>query len=526
MKRPMGNAVWTLMLCLGIALPVAFTGRGPPRRAIAGRAVDSHDSIDTARAIDQRFETAYQSRGIVPLPTAEERVVLRRLALALEGRIPSLEELRALESWPAGERLDRAADSLLSERRFADYFAERLARAFVPSLPTENFIIYRRNRLVVWLADRILAGESYGSIVRALVADHGLWTDHPATNFITSHDSDATKLATRTTRAFLGLRLDCAQCHDHPFRSWKQEDFRGFAAFFGQVQVGLFGVADRSAVTEPRMEDAIRSAVPCVPFAPEVFEAGTRRDQLAAWITSPDNPYFAKAIANRVWRLLFGRGLVEPIDDLENPEAVPGVLDLLAEDFKSHGEDLRRLVKVMARTAAFRRQSEFQAAATPDMPAVFAAFPSTRLLAPQVAGSLMQVSSLRTASARDHWLFRLIDFANQNDFMDDFGDRPDEELDERAGSLRQRLVLLNGRIVEERLKPGLFNATSRLAALAPTDIACVRLAFWVCLTRDPSPDENEYFSDRLSGTSGKTREREVEDLFWELVNSTEFSWNH
>src|SRR5262249_39591740 len=155
------------------------------------------------------------------------------------------EELRQFEGLPPDERLDWYLEHILADRRFADYFAERFARAFVG---TEGgpFVFYRRRRFVNWLADEMAANRPYDQIVRELIATEGLWTSKPASNFVSvtaqqdNHNQpDPVRLAGRVTRAFLGLRLDCAQCHDHPFADWKQSDFEGLSAFFGQTHLGF-----------------------------------------------------------------------------------------------------------------------------------------------------------------------------------------------------------------------------------------------------------------------------------------------
>ena len=192
-----------------------------------------------------------------------------------------------------------------------DYFAERLARAYVGA---ENgpFLLYRRRRFVSWLADQLAQNRPYDALVRDLIADDGLWTDKPATNFVTvtaqqdkQNQPDPVRLAGRVTRAFLGLRLDCAQCHDaKPPSEWKKIDFEGLSAFFGQTHVGFTGVGDGAGdyVVEDRRTKTQRTVEPRVPFAAELLpEQGTRRQRLAAWVTHPKNPYFARAAVNRVW---------------------------------------------------------------------------------------------------------------------------------------------------------------------------------------------------------------------------------
>src|SRR5262249_38526401 len=236
-------------------------------------------------------------------------------------------------------------DELLRDRRTSDYLAERLARAFVG---TEDgpFLLFRRRRFTTWLSDAILANRPYDAIVRDLIADRGLWTDHPATNFLTvTFDPEAgrpnpERLAARVARAFLGVRLDCAQCHDHPFQPWKQGDFRGLAAFFGGVHSDLRGLRDGESDYRPpdRKTKKPVEAAPRVPFRPDLLpDAGPPRERLAAWVVDPRNKTLARATANRVWALLFGRPLAEPIDDLPAAGELHPALDLLAADFAGHG---------------------------------------------------------------------------------------------------------------------------------------------------------------------------------------------
>src|SRR5262249_12176944 len=159
----------------------------------------------------------------------------RRVALALTGTIPALSEIRRLEATPAGDRLRLQLDNLFRERRSADYLAERLARACVG---TEDgpFLVFRRRRFVAWLSDQLYQNRPYDALVREIISDSGLWTDRPATNFITvtynpdKKEPNPERLAARVARAFLGVRLDCAQCHDHPFQPWRRDDFQGLAA--------------------------------------------------------------------------------------------------------------------------------------------------------------------------------------------------------------------------------------------------------------------------------------------------------
>jgi hypothetical protein len=266
---------------------------------------------------------------------------------------------------------------------------------------------------------------------------------------------------------------------------------------------------------------------PAVPFAEEALpqdDGLTLRLRLASWITSPKNPSFGKAIVNRIWTLMTGRSLSKSgVDDIEGEPRVDGVIELLADDFVSHGHDLRRLIRVVARTRAFRMKSMTEDAKTSR---VFASFPMVKLRAEQIAGSLVQIGNLHTVDADSHAIWRLIHFGNTRDFAKRYGDMGENELSEQSGTIMQRLVMMNGRIVRERVEANIFTAAGRIAVLAPDDETRVKTAFLVAYTRQPTERELAMFTGWLEGQKKKGRQRAVEDLLWALVNATEFSWNH
>jgi hypothetical protein len=494
----------------------------------------SSENQDTIHRVDSLFRQQWNDAGLQPAPRASGLAIARRLALALTGTIPSVQEIRLLENAPEGQRLATALQSILHDRRYGDYLAERLARAWVG---TEDgpFVVYRRRRFVSWLSDELMKNSSYDKIVRELIAGTGLWTDHPATNFITVTYDEAKKapnperLGGRVARAFLGIRLDCAQCHNHPFEKWKQGDFQGLAAFFGQVQQGLTGIydSDTELEIENRKTGAMETIAPQVPFLPDLLPAdGSRRSQLARWITDRQNPYFAQATVNRIWALLFGRPLVEPVDAVSSSGEVPAVLRILAQDFAEHGYDLNHLIETIAGTEVFQLDSASPSEVTDSQERAWAAFPLTRLRAEQVVGSIVQASSLETINADSHILSRLIRWFNERDFIQRYGDNGEDEFDGRGGTIPQRLVTMNGQILKDRTDAGPFNAGQRIAWLAADDRQAVEIAYLAVLTRRPTPEEAEHFEARLAGMSGKERAERIQDLFWTLINSSEGSWNH
>ncbi|WP_165250435.1 DUF1549 domain-containing protein [Paludisphaera soli] len=518
---------------LGLAMSRGVIRSASPVRTAPETPVAARPGV--VDRVDEAFREGWRERGIEPAPTASELAVLRRLTLALTGTVPSLEEIRRFEADAPGRRLEVRLEELLRDRRAADYLAERFARAFV-GVEDGPFIVFRRRRFVTWLSDALMENRPYSAIVRDLIAERGIWTDRPAVNFVSvtrdemTERPDPERLAARVSRAFLGARIDCAQCHDHPFQPWKQEDFRGLAAFFGGIRSNLRGVSDAEDSYRPldRKTKEPLTIAAAVPSNPELLPAeGDPRDRLASWVVDPKNPYFARAAVNRTWAILVGRPLVDPIDDIPAAAEVPPALDLLAADFVEHGYDLRRLIRAIVATEVYRLDSvdiPEEAAAPEDE--TWAAFPMTRLRPEQVAGALAQSSSLTTMGPNSPWFARAIAYAEGNDFVRRYGDAGEDEFAPRGGTIPQRLLLMNGELVEKRTKPEMWNASKRIAGLAPTDEKAVELTYLAVLTRRPTPEEAAHFAPRLAGTTGDARSELIADLFWTLLNSAEFSWNH
>jgi hypothetical protein len=525
---------------VGAGLTALTAALFPPRlpdrlRNIDLSATNASDFREAAAGVDEAFTRQWQSQGLTPAPAATDLALLRRMSLALTGSIPSLGEIRQFEEYVGQDRLQWWLAGMLNERRFADYFAERLARAFVG---TEDgpFLVYRRRRFVSWLSDQIHEQRPYDELVREMIASDGLWTGKPATNFITvtieqdkKNAPNPERLAARVARAFLGVRLDCAQCHNHPFQSWKQADFHGLAAFFGQVQQGLTGIHDGDGEwrVENRKTGAVDTISPRVPFMQDLLPPdGTRRERLARWVTDPRNPYFARVTVNRIWALLLGRPLVEPVDDLLLADELPVALQVLADDFTNHGYDLRRLIQLISASRVFRLDSAADFEITDAHEKAWAAFPMSRLRPEQVAGAVEQAGSVQTLNQDSHILRRIIRAAGMNEFVKRYGDTGEDEFDSHGGTIPQRLLLMNGELVKEKTKAELLTASGQIGMMAPTDSAAVENAYLGVLTRRPTPEEREYFEARLRDSFQDERQRHMEDLYWTLLNSAEFSWNH
>ncbi len=509
-------------------------------------------SVDaSAERIDRWLQRRWTQEDITPAAVADDLIVYRRLSLALHGTIPSLEEIRRFMDDDAPRRLDRWLLHMLQDDRFADYFSERLVRMLVGN-EEGPFLIFRRDRLRDWMADQLRADRPWSETAEQLIAGDGLWTEEGHANFLTAafiddeQGLDENKLAGKTVRAFLGQRMDCAQCHDHFFADWKQTDFQGLAAFYGQARVTPGGVIDRKEeegqpvvyrVFEPG-DTTGQIVEPAVPFHEEWCpSSGTRRRRLAAWIVHPDNRRFRRAIANRVWGLLFGRPWHEPVDDIPDPGDAIDLLDVLAEEFAAHNDSLHRLIRMIARSRAFRMRSDVPGISAERYAVLekhHAVFPLVRLRPEQVIGAMVQAAGIMTIDQNSHLLTRIIRFTSESDFMQQYGELPEDELLPQTGTIPQALLRMNGPFTRELTRAELLQSAGQILSWSPSDDAVVENCFLTCLTRLPTDSERQEFltllqdasAEKPDETAAEARKAVVEDLFWMLFNSVEFSWNH
>ncbi|HXY35985.1 MAG TPA: DUF1553 domain-containing protein, partial [Planctomycetaceae bacterium] len=292
---------------------------------------------------------------------------------------------------------------------------------------------------------------------------------------------------------------------------------------------------------------------------------GTRRERLAAWITHPENRRFERATANRIWGLMFGKPFHAPVDDLPDPsaDADKELLDLLGADFRAHHCDLRRMIRVIAASRPYRLDSvgeemsvaakelapksvhhsqstgapttewnkdsdksgDATAVAPADGAAAWASFPLTRLRPEQLIGAMLQARSARTIDQNSHLFVRATRFLQEADFVKEYGDLGENELDDRSGTISQALLRMNGKFAADAIKADPLNASARLSTFAGSDANCLEGCYLIALSRRPTQAESDYFLQQLAA-GAKGRAQVVEDILWSLFNSPEFSWNH
>ena len=561
-----------LLVLLAISLVSGITWATSPRAKLLLPTESISSTVEpsiqaVANQIDLAFDAKIAGEGLSKAKLADWRTITRRISLALIGNGLSLEETRVVEQIPEKRRAVWWTEYLLKDRRSSDYLAERWTRATVGT-NQGPFLLFRRRKYVDWMADHFEKNTPYDLIVRDLLEAKGSWTDSPQVNFLTAtmddtvnKKPDAIRLAGRTSRAFLAQRIDCLQCHNDYLgkvnfsdslneiveptnseteslsRTGEQADFHQLAAFFSGVKLDNAFVGLRNTESDYRityLNDETESSVPtAVPYLRELVpETGDPRHRLAVWVTHPKNKAFARATVNRMWAILFGKPLVEPLDSIPLSGPFPPGMEILADDFSRHGYSLKRLIQTIVCTEVFRRDSRLDLESGSEEvhqehEDQWAVFPLTQLRPEQFAAAIHQACRIQAIDENSSILSKLELFGGVNDFTKAYGDQGDDEFTQQSVTIPQRLLVMNGAYVSERIKVNpIANAATRIAQLASNDEVAVKTAYLATLNRMPSGGELNAFCDRLKGTRGNTRAQIMGNIFWALINSTEFQWNH
>ncbi len=481
--------------------------------------------LDMSRRVDELLAARWAEHEIKPAPPADDAELLRRLYLDLVGVVPTVWEARAYLADQRPEKRGELIDRLLMSPAHVTHLAAvwrdlMLPRKFDPQQ------IAGVVGLQTWLRRQFIENRRYDRIVADLLVATGGDESGPAL-FYTSVGLKPQELATTTARIFLGLRLDCAQCHNHPFDRWTQQDFWGYAAFFARLEQRSRNAAAVRLVDTESGEVHLPDSNAVVParypggVVVDPRELGTRRQQLAIWMVSVDNPYLSRATVNLVWSQLFGRGLVEPLDDFgeHNPASHPKLLEELADYFVATGYDLRRLYRTLCNTRAYQLASHAPGAEQP-APDLFAEMAVKMLTPEQLYDSLARVALRAPGAAQNpladpQRLAFLIKMQTQTHSVTDF------EL-----SVPQALTLLNGpelNAVTDAATSGLLTA---LEAPIFNNESRVEVAFLATLSRPPRDTERSQFVEYVQSRPLDQRKQALSDVVWALINSAEFLLNH
>ncbi|QDV43665.1 hypothetical protein Enr13x_35220 [Stieleria neptunia] len=477
--------------------------------------------------VDQYLSASWQETATRPSPRSGDAEFCRRAWLDLAGVAPPVWQLRRFLADPSGDKRKQLIESLLSSSRFATHMAHRWNAFLLPAESSDD----RQGdaaALHAWLRQQFLNNTPYDHLVGGFLTAGGKSDQGPAI-FYTSRNLEPVKLAAATSRLFMGVQLECAQCHDHPFASWTQDDFWSFAAFFAQLQLsdsnlrgGGQAIEDRSGaeVTFPESERVMAPRYPGVTSPPEADPTDFRRRQLTIWLASRNNPYFARAAANRVWAHLFGRGLVDPVDamDSSNPPSHPELLQYLADYLVEQRFDLRELYRMLTSTQAYHRTSAIVDGQR-HPPDSFAAMNVKTLSASQYFDSLHQNVLLgRLNASADS---PQVEQAVRDEFLRRMK-APDASPSDYPHGVVQVLGMMNG---PEMLAATAEAQSGLIASMdAPffSDTERIETLFLACLSRPPSDSELEMFLAHLNDASAEQPSAaRLSDLTWILLNTAE-----
>jgi hypothetical protein len=454
------------------------------------------------------MEAAWRAKGVTPRPQAADDVFLRRVYLELTGTIPSVADARDfLSSTSVGKR-GRLIHDLIQDRRFAEHQAGLWARTLAPAGNT-------RGPLEVWLRGEIRKNTPFDQMTKAILTARGNATTASPAAFYFAVGNSPERVAEAVARGMLGVRLGCAQCHNHPFTSWKREHFWGLAAFFAGSAPGQVNDTFTLKITPPNSNKEYEARFLDGPM-PKLAAGTPPRAALADWMTSPKNRFFAANVVNRVWQDLCGSGLVSTVDDLDTLEAAERaqVLDELAGKFAANGYNLRWLIEGICLSKAYQQRSLAN-------PEPGSAQRPVRTLSPdQVFASLDQALSLK----KGRGLSPRYTPEGQNLMARLEEARGSAPTDFKAG-IPQALLLMNGPIVSRATNLD-DSLTLRAVIEAPFLKEAEKLdtLFLAAYSRLPRADEGERLLKliRAEGDDCKAQQQAYANIFWALLNSPEF----
>jgi hypothetical protein len=510
---------------------------------VAGSQLSRLDAADPeilAHAIDSRLQARFEAEQIAPAPGADDAEFFRRLNLDLVGSIPTAVAAQDFLRDTDDNKRAMAIDRLLESPEHAEHFANVWRALLLPEAETDRQLRYFLPGFELWLRQRRAENVGFDVIVRDLLTVPITGTEerpqHVLTNlqaanpmaFIAAKEADPGKLAATSTRLFLGIRLECAQCHNHPFDQWTQEQFWNQAAFFAGIQRkgrGPFAPVFESPDTKSiaLMNDA-SNTVPAVfldGHDPEFHKHAIPRTVLAQWMTSSENPFFARATVNRVWGQLMGYGIVNPVDDFgdSNPPSHPELLSDLTLAFTSSGYNLTELYRSICRTEAYQRTSQ-QTDSQQSEPSLFAKMAIKPMSGEQFYDSLVQ--AIRSGNPAEPQKLTRNEDPTWRRFLDTFGQQGDQSNPDT--SVLQALTLMNGSLIGQATHAESGEFIQALSAKpSGSNFDSLYLA---TLSRLPTDEEKIKLDVYVSEATEPEYAQRLGDVLWMLLNSAEFRWNH
>jgi hypothetical protein len=492
--------------------------------------------------IDELILEKLASLNLPPSPLCDDATFLRRAHLDTIGVLPTEEEVRRFLVDASPDKRDRLIDELLARPEFVDYWSYKWSDLLLVSgqrLRPDALKAYYG-----WIREQVAADTPWDELVRQIVTARGSTFENGAANFYALHQ-EPTQMAETVSQAFLGLAINCAKCHNHPLEKWTNDQYYGFANLFSRVRAkgwgGDFrgGDGNRVVFTDVRgelLQPSTGEPQPPQPLDGEPIpfdDTADRRIHLAQWLTSPENPYFTRSIVNRVWANFFGAGLVEAVDDMRatNPASNEELLAAASDYLVEQNYDLKELMRAILQSAAYQRASRPLPGNEPDE-RFYARYYPRRLPAEVMLDAMSHATGVPTEFAnypKGTRAMQLPDVDVASYFLSTFG-RPERLITcdcERSAepSMTQVLHLYNGDTLTAKLQSPDGRIAKQLAA-GDTDEEIIETAYLACLARLPTDGERKQLLEVFAAAPAEERRLVVEDLYWSLLSSKEFLFNH
>lgn len=487
--------------------------------------------------IDDFVIKKLENLNIEPSGAATDSDFMRRAYLDSIGTLPTADEVKKFLADAAPDKRDKLIESLLARPEYTDYWSYKWSDLFLASsrkLSTKTLLSFNG-----WIRESVRTNKPWDEFARELVASSGTSQTNGAVNYYLIHKSPI-DLAENMTVAFLGIRMTCARCHNHPLEKWTQKDYYGFANLFTRVSTKAGSAPGDTVVFSTATGDInhprLGKPIPARPLDGEALPsdaAKDRRQHFADWLTAPDNPYFTRMIVNRVWKNFMGRGLVEPVDDMRatNPASNEELMDALVRDFVKHEFDLKHLIRTVMKSATYQLSSGTNPTNAKD-DKYYSHFIARRLPAEVILDGLSQVTGVPTnfdGYPKGTRSLQLPDSRVDSYFLTVFG-RPERLITSDAErtqdpSLTQALHIINGKTINEKLRfPD--GTLDRFAKQNSSDREIVEQLYLAAYSRYPTDDESERLTRALAKESGPDRKAVLEDLAWAILTGREFLFNH
>lgn len=534
-----------------VAVMVRYQGRVAVYSASVPLGAPVENLPPSRNFVDEAVFANLKRIGVPPSPVCDDATFLRRVTLDIGGRLPTDEEARAFLASTEPDKRDRVIDELLTSPDYADYFAAKWT-ALLKNRRDDASDIVSNFAFHAWVRDSLLANKPYDQFVRELLAATGTVIGNPPVAWYKRVKEPKDQIED-VAQLFLGVRMQCAQCHHHPFERWSQDDYYSLAAFFAQVGRKPSGTRGEDLIFHKRglaTATNIKTGAAVKPAAlgdaiPAIAADEDPRLKLADWMRQPGNPFFARALVNRYWKHFFQRGLIEPEDDIRdtNPPTNPELLAALEKHFIESGFDLKDLVRVITRSNAYQLNAVPNKENLTDVQNYSRYYPR-RLQAEVLLDAIDRLTESQTDFANLPAGTRAValpdnSYNNSSPFLRVFGRPEGESVCEcervQSSSLAQSLHLLNAGDIKGKLG----HANGRAERLAKSDQpleARVRELYLAAFSREPRADELatalSYLTEARVDAEGKpvdaakANRENFQDLIWALINTKEFLFNH